>query len=142
MVPAMSDEIARARTAFASAFPLDGPHTAEQIVAAADVIGELTRYLNYATRARGVLDPADLAAVLLALNDADGKRDQLYRQLSNLSVAFGELPGLYDDRGGDPRQVLARISQELLNARSSAESHRVAVGRAAGAASQLGADPE
>ncbi len=97
----------------ANLYPLDGPHTAEQVVAAARDVDGLVRYLNHATRSRVLDNPADLYAVLGGLTEAALKLPQLFDQLAAQAGRYTTTPDLFDDRGGNPVLTAADLRAHL-----------------------------
>src|SRR5687767_9820557 len=87
------------------AWPLDGPYSPERTVDAARTIAELVRYLNHATapwKSGDCLEyPSHLGSVIANLRGALYGMDQLLRQLGQHCDRFADMPGLYDDAGGD-----------------------------------------
>jgi hypothetical protein len=89
----------------AGLFPVEGPHTQEKTVAAADAISELVRYLNHATGPRGAGKealpfPADVDRVLGSLESAFHGLMQTFPQLAARLEAQALLPGFGLDRVG------------------------------------------
>ncbi len=97
----------------ADLYPLDGPHTAEQVIAAARDVDNLVRDLNHATRGHALDVPADLYTVLGALVGAVSKLPQLLEQAAAHADRYTTTAGLYDDRGGNPAVTAAEVRQHL-----------------------------
>jgi hypothetical protein len=106
----------------ADRYRLDGPHTPESVTAAAADIQHLVHYLTRATRHRHTLaHPADAAKVIGALDEAVSMLPQLFNQAANAAGRWVDLPGLCDDRGGDPAVVVADAKAHLNAARDRAQ---------------------
>ncbi len=97
----------------ADRYPLDRPHTAQQVIAAARDLDELVRYLNHATRGHVLNIPADLYTVLGGLVGAVSKLPQLLEQAAAHADRYATTAGLYDDRGGNPAVTAADVRQRL-----------------------------
>ena len=65
-------------------FPLDGPHSPQSVLQAAELIAEGMRYLNRATApgAGGLETPGDVYSLLGALGDVPGRLPQLLGQIA------------------------------------------------------------
>ncbi|MFE3000719.1 hypothetical protein ACFXG4_37685 [Nocardia sp. NPDC059246] len=82
-------------------FPLEGPHTAESVVAASMAVAELWRYLAHATRysiAGALTDPADVSVIVANFTVGMRSADQVLGQLSYWAQRLIENPALADDR--------------------------------------------
>ncbi len=97
----------------ADLYPLDGPHTAEQVVAAARDLDGLVRYLNPATRSYVLDNPADLHTVIGALTGAVTKLPQLVEQFAGHADRYVMASGLYDHGGGNPSFTAMDLRQHL-----------------------------
>ncbi|MFE3958585.1 hypothetical protein ACFXPS_30980 [Nocardia sp. NPDC059091] len=81
--------------------PLEGPHTAESVVAASMAVAELWRYLAHATRystAEALTDPADVSVAVGNFVAGMRSADQVLGQLSYWAQRLTENPALADDR--------------------------------------------
>lgn len=84
---------------------IDGPHTSDTVIDAAESISALVRYLNHATmnRAGTQLEWAQtIYSVVSNLSGAMHGCDQLLRQLADALDHQATLPKLYDDRRDRP----------------------------------------
>lgn len=118
----------------------DGPHTDDQVTAAAAAIAELTRYLNHATRSPDVLALAPtLDAVVGQLATAAAGWDQLLQQLAGAATRHSHDPALYDDRRDRPAAEAALAAAVALeNARAGAAALTDALELARTQSSHLG----
>lgn len=120
-------------------WPLDGPYTPEQTIAAARTIAGLVRYLNHATQSANALEsPSELAAVGANLSAALYNADQLCRQLAEHAVRFGQDVRLYDDHGNDPAQTVAEVVGALRSAQVPLADAAELLGTAHEACNRLG----
>lgn len=82
--------------------PVDGPHTAERVTAAAELLGELVRRLNHATQRdrseRTLPYPATVDRMVGSLHRAAALLPQTLEQMAHRLGQLGDMPGLYDDR--------------------------------------------
>ena len=102
---------------------LDGPHSAEHTIAAADLASEAIRYLNYATgshRDAGLEYPADPYSVIASLSRAAWFTPQLLSQLDNWLAAQLAAGLVGVDDGTDPAAPLAKASAQLKIAQAHA----------------------
>ena len=102
------------------ALPYDGPHSRASVVAAAEGVSYLVRYLNNATQpvtAEHTLAWAStIDAVLSRVKAAVYGLDQLFGQLSAAAAAQAETPGLYDASAASAAERHsegARLAREL-----------------------------
>jgi hypothetical protein len=125
-----------------TAWPLDGPYDPERTVDAARTIAELVRYLNHATAPWKTGDclqfPSHLGSVVANLRGALYGLEQLGGQLAHHARRFGERPGLYDDRGGDPAETVATVEAALGLFAGDIVDRSDLLGRAHEAANHLG----
>lgn len=125
------------------AFPYDGPHSPTSVVAAAEAVAQLVRYLANATRTVHLPAP-DLSATLRDLGVAVSRYDQVIRQLGDGLRFLDEHPEhgeLYSDTDNyTPGELVGRIRADLLDgrARANVEGLRFPLDNAANAASHLG----
>jgi hypothetical protein len=103
-----------------SDFNPDGPHSPDLTREAGNELGELVRFLNYATmgRAPGLDYPADVYTLLGNWAHAAGMMPQLAGQAAVFLSSQTDRPGLYDARGDHPgtqivvaREALERAGQ-------------------------------
>ncbi|MFI2473465.1 hypothetical protein [Nocardia xishanensis] len=124
-------------------FPLDGPHTAETVIAAAAAIAELWRYLGHATigGTRDLLaDPADAYTVVGLLSAADLRAADVVECLARYAVHVGDESTYtdrfgHDDPDGSPDQIQAGMHQAATELRAAANGHHwsaTSLDRAAG----------
>lgn len=123
-------------------FPLNGPYSTDQTLAAARSIAALVRYLNHATppwKQPAALEyPSHLASVIANLGAALSGMQQLVGQLAHYADMFGTNPGLYDDRGDDPVNTVRMVVGGLKQAIGKLEEPAAALRYAHTAADRLG----
>ncbi|WP_435590785.1 hypothetical protein [Nocardia sp. bgisy118] len=114
------------------AFSLDGPHTADTVIAAAAAIAELWRYLGHATigGTRNLLaDPADAYSVVGLLSVADRRATDVLERLAGYAVNVGDESTYtkhfgHDDPDGSPDQIQAGMHYAATELRQAANSRR------------------
>jgi hypothetical protein len=99
---------------------LDGPHTDTDTEAAAGLVCEAVRFLNYATVDAGLTYPATAYAVTGGLAAAAARLPQLTAQLGRFLVRELEAGRLGEDSGGDPADAVARADDYLAVAAAAA----------------------
>ncbi|MCU1646406.1 MAG: hypothetical protein JWN03_6681 [Nocardia sp.] len=87
-------------------WPMDGPHTAESVIAAADTIEDLWRYLAHATRrsdSGALAAPADVYVSLSRLVTSVRSAEQVFSQLARWADRLQNKTRLAHDgeRSGD-----------------------------------------
>ncbi len=118
-------------------FPTDGPHSPDQVVAAAEAVAHLVLYLNHATQ-RPELEGPDLHRVLAAVADAGQQLPQLVQQLGHTAERLTDDPTLYDDRGGPGAGTALEVAVALGEGVVDATRLGRALDQATQAASHLG----
>ena len=98
----------------------DEGYSAERTVAAAELAGELVRYLNHATRhAEALPDPAAVAAVVGATTTLIGRLPQLLEQTASTAHAMAKDTRLrVDDLGPVPAGGAAQMAADAGRALS------------------------
>ncbi|MEV6769927.1 hypothetical protein AB0N05_15000 [Nocardia sp. NPDC051030] len=117
-------------------WPLDGPYTAESLVAAADAMGELNRYLAHATicNPQETLPSAPGAYPLFGnLAHSTHTQGEVLQNLARWSVGLAQDPSLRHDQ-----QRSAEASTSEHTAQVAAEAAAAELRDAADTAGQLG----
>jgi hypothetical protein len=128
-------------TAVQELFSTRGPHTAESVVAAAQVIAEMWRYLGHATNhTREVLaNPADAQLVFGALASADRRSTEVLDRLSIYARNLGDESTYtdrfaHDDPDGTTDQIQSTGHTAAFWLADAANQHRPAASRLEAAA--------
>jgi hypothetical protein len=103
-------------------FNPDGPHSPDRTREAGDQLGEVVKFLNYATmgRAPGMEYPSDAYTLLGNWAHAAGMMPQLAEQAGAFLGAQGDRAGLYEARGADPNDQLYMGQSALERAAAAA----------------------
>lgn len=122
--------------------PLDGPHDANNVIAAAEVVAELVRRLNHATfPGMGTLPyPSNVDSLVSALAGATSRLPQLCRQLAARMDVFAADERLGVDNLGatlHPADVALAAESALRDAAHRADAMASALGRAGRSTSRL-----
>ncbi|MBF6065417.1 hypothetical protein IU500_34355 [Nocardia terpenica] len=100
-------------------FPVEGPYTAETVVAAAGAIAWLWRYLAHATlnsASDALGGPADVYLAIGSLTSASRSAEQVLGQLVRWAVRLARTPGLTHDeyKADDPEARDAAVTAAVL----------------------------
>ena len=124
-----------------SGLPIDGPHTSDTVRDATYALGEIVRYLNYATNSAAVVSSGPvLFDAVSGIATAVQRLDQTVHQISTGALDLRVEPNLRDDRGDevDPADTAEEVGDAVAQARRSLAIAARALQDAASAASHLG----
>jgi hypothetical protein len=112
---------------------INGPYTDDATTDAAALTTETIRYLNYATRAGGITEPATVATMTSNLADAAYRLPQLLTQTADWLTAETAAGRIADDHHREAWQ-LTDATRDILG---EAAEHAAALARALTAAQNL-----
>jgi hypothetical protein len=122
-------------------FHIDGPHSRDKTIAAANSIAALVRYLNHATWAEDAIPyPSTIDSMVGSLQAAMAGLDQLVRQSTERLLLLAARSDAYDDRGGDPRETAQAAAAMLDEARVGFDSACSSLAEARKMTNRLGMD--